>query len=367
MRKGLENIRSRFGRIPLLAVGVTGSGRERIGRLIGADAVRDEITAQARAAIQCMPKADTVFEIGGQDSKYISLQNGQVTDFQMNKICAAGTDSFVEEQAARMNIPLKDFGRLALTAKAPVELGERCTVFIETAMGEIALHPQESKLVEYIFQQYLAGATYNTLVEELREQSIPYDEGKLWNKNMVARILEDSRYTGERGYPPVIDREALEKALEKRSAKQTAAPKTDTQKLLRRFSGRPSTARMERQVLDLLNGLIISPEQLRLPATAPPDRSTELNLQRELDRVMECQPIDEDAAKALILSIAAAQYSAVDSREYETVRLRRVFSGRQSTTALDAELLQRSVSAIHCHNDGSLNIQLKNGQVIGKE
>ena len=92
-------------------------------------------------------------------------------------------------------------------------------------MGEIALHPQESKLVEYIFQQYLAGATYNTLVEELREQSIPYDEGKLWNKNMVARILEDSRYTGERGYPPVIDREALEKALEKRSAKQTAAPK----------------------------------------------------------------------------------------------------------------------------------------------
>ena len=83
-------------------------------------------------------------------------------------------------------------------------------------MGEIALHPQESKLVEYIFQQYLVGATYNTLVEELREQSIPYDEGKLWNKNMIARILEDSRYTGERGYPPVIDREALEKALENR-------------------------------------------------------------------------------------------------------------------------------------------------------
>ena len=82
-------------------------------------------------------------------------------------------------------------------------------------MGEIALHPQESKLVEYIFQQYLVGATYNTLVEELREQSIPYDEGKLWNKNMIARILEDSRYTGERGYPPVIDREALEKPWRK--------------------------------------------------------------------------------------------------------------------------------------------------------
>ena len=135
----------------------------------------------------------------------------------------------------------------------------------------------------------------------------------------------------------------------------------------RSTAGRHIQLALKRQVLDLLNSLIISPEQLRFPATAPPDQSTERSLQRELDRVMECQPIDEDAAKSLILSIAAAQYSAVDSREYETVRLRRVFSGRQSTTALDAELLQRSVSAIHCHNDGSLNIQLKNGQVIGKE
>ena len=233
--------------------------------------------------------------------------------------------------------------------------------------GKIVLQEQEASVVRWIYQTYLSGASYNDLVETLRKQTIPYITGKLWNKNMVARILEDSRYTGERGYPPVIDREALEKALEKRSAKQAAAPKTDTQKLLRRFSGRPSTAHMERQVLDLLNSLIISPEQLRFPATAPPDRSTELNLQRELDRVMECQPIDEDAAKALILSIAAAQYSAVDSHEYETVRLRRVFSGRQPMTALEAELLQSSVSAIHCHNDGSLNIKLKNGQVIGKE
>ena len=91
-------------------------------------------------------------------------------------------------------------------------------------MGEIALHPQESKLVEYIFQQYLAGATYNTLVEELREQAIPYDEGKLWNKNMVARILEDSRYTGEKrktdgssqnGHaeaPPPLQRAAIDSA-----------------------------------------------------------------------------------------------------------------------------------------------------------
>lgn len=134
VRQGLENIRRRYGEVPFLAVGVTGSGRARIGRLIGADVVRDEITAQARAATAWVPKADTVFEIGGQDSKYISLRDGQVVDFQMNKICAAGTGSFVEEQAARMGIPLADFGTLALSAEAPAALGERCTVFIETAI-----------------------------------------------------------------------------------------------------------------------------------------------------------------------------------------------------------------------------------------
>lgn len=134
VRQGLENIRRRYGKMPFLAVGVTGSGRARIGRLIGADVVRDEITAQARAATAWVPEADTVFEIGGQDSKYISLRDGKVVDFQMNKICAAGTGSFVEEQAARMGISLADFGALALKAEAPAALGERCTVFIETAI-----------------------------------------------------------------------------------------------------------------------------------------------------------------------------------------------------------------------------------------
>ena len=82
-----------------------------------------------------MPEVDTVFEIGGQDSKYISIQNGEVVDFQMNKICAAGTGSFVEEQAARMGIPLAEFGPLALSSEHPASLGERCTVFIETAIA----------------------------------------------------------------------------------------------------------------------------------------------------------------------------------------------------------------------------------------
>lgn len=135
VRKGLASIRERFGAVRFTAVGVTGSGRERVGKRIGADAVRDEITAQAKGAAHWVPEVDTVFEIGGQDSKYISIRDGEVVDFQMNKICAAGTGSFVEEQAARMGIPLTEFGPLALSAEHPAALGERCTVFIETAIA----------------------------------------------------------------------------------------------------------------------------------------------------------------------------------------------------------------------------------------
>ncbi|MCR4629484.1 MAG: acyl-CoA dehydratase activase [Clostridium sp.] len=156
VRRGLDSIRKRFGNPDFLAVGVTGSGRERIGRMIFADAVRDEITAQAKAASFRMPEVDTVFEIGGQDSKYICLKSGEVADFQMNRICAAGTGSFVEEQAARMDIPIEAFGPLALTSSAPSELGERCTVFIETAI--------DSALAEGARQEDIAAGLCHAVV-----------------------------------------------------------------------------------------------------------------------------------------------------------------------------------------------------------
>ena len=135
VRKGLASIRERFGAVRFTAVGVTGSGRERVGKRIGADAVRDEITAQAKGAAHWVPEVDTVFEIGGQDSKYISIQNGEVVDFQMNKICAAGTGSFVEEQAVRMGIPLAEFGPLALSAEHPAALGSIVQNYLHKVVG----------------------------------------------------------------------------------------------------------------------------------------------------------------------------------------------------------------------------------------
>jgi predicted CoA-substrate-specific enzyme activase len=115
-------------------VGATGSGRKLVGRFVGADLVVDEITAQARGAHAAFPDADTVIEIGGQDAKFIRLdEQGRVRDFEMNRACSAGTGSFLQEQSARLGVDLKaDFARLALSAAEPTPLASRCTVFMES-------------------------------------------------------------------------------------------------------------------------------------------------------------------------------------------------------------------------------------------
>lgn len=133
---GLKELCEGWPDTPSIAgVGVTGSGRYMIGEYIGADCIKDEITAQARAATVLDRSVDTVFEIGGQDSKFIRLKDGKVCDFQMNKVCAAGTGSFIEEQAGKFDIPINEFGDLALSSNSPIDLGERCTVFIETSIS----------------------------------------------------------------------------------------------------------------------------------------------------------------------------------------------------------------------------------------
>ncbi len=134
VKQGLAEIGAEVGtRVRIVGAGTTGSGRYLTGDMIGADVVRNEITAQATAAASIDPLVDTIFEIGGQDSKYISLREGTVVDFEMNKACAAGTGSFLEEQAERLGIRIKqEFESQAFQAASPCRFGERCTVFIES-------------------------------------------------------------------------------------------------------------------------------------------------------------------------------------------------------------------------------------------
>lgn len=189
VQRGLKEIAAELnGQVEILGVGTTGSGRYLIGDIIGADIVRNEITAQATAAVFIDKTVDTIFEIGGQDSKYISLDNGTVVDFEMNKACAAGTGSFLQEQAERLDISIKEqFGDMALSSQCPVGCGERCTVFIES---DIISHQQQGAAREDL----VAGLAYSIVNNYLNKvvgkrrigDHIFFQGGVAWNKGVVA-------------------------------------------------------------------------------------------------------------------------------------------------------------------------------------
>ncbi len=140
VKLGIKSILEEFqNRLKIRGIGTTGSGRNMIGEMFRADLIVNEITAQAKGAIEIDQDVDTIFEIGGQDSKYISIKDGRVVDFEMNKICAAGTGSFIEEQVKKLGIALEEYEGVALKGSRPLNLGDRCTVFIEGNISKALL------------------------------------------------------------------------------------------------------------------------------------------------------------------------------------------------------------------------------------
>ncbi len=134
VKKALKNLLHELPGIKIAGVGTTGSGRQMAAVLIGADVVKNEITAHASATVFFYPQVRTIFEIGGQDSKIILVKDKMVVDFAMNTVCAAGTGSFLDHQAERLKIPIEKFGEMALSSMENVRIAGRCTVFAESDM-----------------------------------------------------------------------------------------------------------------------------------------------------------------------------------------------------------------------------------------
>lgn len=139
IQQGFKILKEKYDGIEVNAAGTTGSGRHIASTLIGADAIKNEITAHAVAALEIDKDVRTIIEIGGQDSKIIVLKNGVVSDFAMNTVCAAGTGSFLDRQAERLDIPIEEFGEYALKSTTPVRIAGRCAVFAESDM----IHKQQ--------------------------------------------------------------------------------------------------------------------------------------------------------------------------------------------------------------------------------
>jgi predicted CoA-substrate-specific enzyme activase len=198
VRQGLDELQRSYGEsVRICGVGTTGSGRELIGELVAADCINDEITAHKTGAdhvagLYLDRPVDTIFEIGGQDAKFIQLDQGVVVDFTMNEACAAGTGSFLEEQAEKLGVNIIDeFSALALSSQAPLRLGERCTVYMEMDVTA-SLRKGASK------QDVIAGLAYsvaqNYLNRVVRGRSIGetifFQGGTAYNHSVAAAFAD---------------------------------------------------------------------------------------------------------------------------------------------------------------------------------
>ncbi|HHO76951.1 MAG TPA: CoA activase, partial [Deltaproteobacteria bacterium] len=154
----------------VIGSGTTGSGRKLIGGIVGADIVLDEITAHARAATELNPDVDTIIEIGGQDSKFTTLSKGRVNFSVMNAVCAAGTGSFIEEQARKMDCPLSEYSQRTQGIRSPIS-SDRCTVFMERDMNHYLCNG-------YTSDEVLASALHSVCENYLTKVAIEGSIGK---------------------------------------------------------------------------------------------------------------------------------------------------------------------------------------------
>lgn len=232
------------------------------------------------------------------------------------------------------------------------------------AKGRVEIDAGESTWVRYLYREYNAGTTMRSLKEYMQAAGVPYEEDKKWNLNMIARILSDARYIGADGYPVIMDTEAFRAAAEKRAKKAPTVQRTEAQKILRKKCGCRVTPHMEHEVLYLLNTLVGKPEQIEVPKSPQEINRKLTRLESELSSMMELLPVDEKQVREKLLEVTVAMYEAIDPREYETYRLKRVFGREKVRSELDADLLNQSVSAVTIDSLEKVRVRLKNDQIL---
>ncbi len=195
VQQGLKQIQELLPKdIEIRGVATTGSARYLAGVILGADLVKNEITTHAVAALSRIPEVQTVMEIGGQDSKIIVIRDGVVTDFAMNTVCAAGTGSFLDHQALRLNMNISEFSQRALESKNAVHIAGRCTVFAESDM----VHKQQmgyriEDIIYGLCQALVRNYLNNVGLGKEIKPPIAFQGGVAFNKGIVKAFREELR------------------------------------------------------------------------------------------------------------------------------------------------------------------------------
>lgn len=216
--------------------------------------------------------------------------------------------------------------------------------------GRIAVDTAESHWVTHLFSRYNMGVSIQELANFMNDTAVRYDLNKPWNKNMVARILADTRYLGESGFPVLVDASVFLNTEEKRKKKAPAVQKTEAQTVLRRKCGFRITPHIEHEVLYLLNCLTQDPERIVTPQIHRAHSQRLDTLKSELEELISQLLVDENRTREVLREIAAEVYADIDPREYETQRLRRLFQAvSKGSAALRAGCQSYRNEHIRCH------------------
>lgn len=226
-------------------------------------------------------------------------------------------------------------------------------------LGEIVPQPQEAETVRSIYLQYLAGASFKQLAEQLQTENVPYDVDKPWNKNMVARVLEDERYIGERNFPALIPTEQFHAAQERRKEMRPEYK----QKELRKLCGGTVPDSVARKVLKILNQVVDDPQLIKIESSGVPTTEDIRRRRLELDRLLQTPPVDEEIARQKAMELAVLTLVSVEMEEYEAHRLRSIFGRQAKMQEMDANLLRQSVRKI-TYGSKTVKVLLKNNQVL---
>ena len=205
VKKLINNLKEDLDKnIVIKGIGTTGSARKLIGLLLDASIVKNEITAHAVGTLSTTKGVKTILEIGGQDSKIILIDNGIITDYSMNTLCAAGTGSFLSSQAKRLGVDVEEFGNIALTSNNPAKIAARCTVFAESDL----IHKAQ---VGYEKKDIIAGLCKSVVINYLNnvgkgkkiKPPIVFQGGVSKNKGVVKyfkEILKEDIIVDENGH-----------------------------------------------------------------------------------------------------------------------------------------------------------------------
>lgn len=256
--------------------------------------------------------------------------------------------------------------------------------------GQVQEEATEAEVVRLIFRRYGEGASYGTLADELNALGCPYAPGRLWNKNMVARVLQDGRYIDGGPFPQIIPLESFQRATAAKPDVSGTADRPEIKDIrilarcaqcgepMRRMRKNywycsncmdsPSKIKDEALILcveRLLRGLREHPETISPAPVAESENEAVRTAQDLLARELEQAEFDEAAAKAQAIALASARFDALGSGDYETMRLRYLLNGAEPGGGLDAALLRQVAAAVLIHPSGAVSLKLRNGQTIG--